>query len=59
MTPTPVYGFDGDTITVRQRSACGRNADPGSVISYNLVTGATTTLFPGSGWLTPYPWQQP
>jgi TolB protein len=59
VTPTPVYGFDNDTISVRQRSACGPNPDPGSVISVNLVTGATSTLFQGAAWLTAYPWQQP
>jgi hypothetical protein len=57
VTPTPVYGFDGDAITVRQRSNCGPNPDPGSVISVNLVTGATTTLFKGQASLIDYSWQ--
>jgi TolB protein len=55
VTPTPVYGFDGDTITVRQRSVCGPIPDAGSVISYNLVTGDTITLFKGSASLIDYP----
>jgi hypothetical protein len=55
VTPTPVYGFDGDTITVRQRSFCGPNTDPGSVLSVNLVTGVATTLFQGAAQLIPYP----
>ncbi|HEX8092494.1 hypothetical protein [Jatrophihabitans sp.] len=56
VTPAPVFGLDNDAITVRQRSVCGA-PDSGTVISFNLVTGATTTLFKGSARLIPYPGQ--
>jgi hypothetical protein len=57
VTPTPLYGVDGDAITVRQRSTCGPNPYPGAVISVNLVTGATITLWHGAASLIGYPWQ--
>jgi hypothetical protein len=54
----PVIGVAGDLVTLRRLGGCPiRNEE--SVISLNLVTGSTITLFTGTAWLTPYPWQQP
>jgi hypothetical protein len=52
----PVIGVNGDLVTLRRLGGCPiRNEE--SVISLNLVTGATTTLFRGTAQLIPYPWQ--
>ncbi|HEX8306086.1 MAG TPA: hypothetical protein VF612_14515 [Jatrophihabitans sp.] len=52
----PVIGVDGDLLTLRRLGGCPVR-DEESVISFNLVTGATTTLFTGDAQLIPYPWQ--
>ena len=51
--PAPLLSVDGDVVTVRSDGGC----DPGSksVVSVNIVTGAMTTLFKGTGTLIPYP----
>jgi TolB protein len=51
----PVIGVAGDVITLRRAGGCPASQD--SVISFNLVTGATTTLLTGNAGLVAYPWQ--
>lgn len=52
----PVIGVAGDVLTMRQLGGCPAS-DKESVVSMNLVTGATTTVFQGTARLIPYPWQ--
>lgn len=54
----PVIGMAGDVVALRQLGGCPSRHEE-SVISFNLVTGATSTLFHGNAWLIPYPWRQP
>jgi hypothetical protein len=50
----PVVGMDGDVITLRRLAGC-TGSPKNSVISFNLRTGATTTLFTGSVLMILYP----
>ncbi|HEX8766945.1 MAG TPA: hypothetical protein VF714_01170, partial [Jatrophihabitans sp.] len=50
----PVIGVDGDVLTLRRLGGCPIR-EKESVISVNLVTGATITLFKGNAGMIPYP----
>jgi hypothetical protein len=52
----PVIGVNGDFLTLRRQGGCPVQPKE-SVISLNLVTGATITLFTGNAGMIPYPWQ--
>jgi hypothetical protein len=53
--PGTIVNMDGDLATFRVVQGCGQPGPNVTLLDYNMVTGATSTLLPGDGVVLSYP----